>query len=84
VLNSTVGNGFNISGSGCRVENNSAIGNASSGFDLQAGTNNLIVKNIAQRNIQGDFSLDNNQFIGPIITTTGIITNSNPWANFSR
>jgi len=46
------------------------------------GTNNVIIKNSAIGN-GNDYSITSGNIVGPLITVTGIITNSNPWANFS-
>jgi len=43
---------------------------------------NLIVRNSASGN-STNYVITGTQTIGPIITATGTITNTNPWANFS-
>jgi len=78
--------GIRINVSGCRVEDNHvsfcwvagiAVTNTLSG--------NIIVKNSVWDTISGVNYLTGSatQFIGPIITTQGTITNTSPWANFS-
>jgi hypothetical protein len=46
-------------------------------------TNNIIVKNFVSGNGPNNYLTPGNQVVGPLITTYGTITNSNPWANFS-
>ncbi len=78
------GNGFNISGNYNRVEDNVSIGNAFFGFISQGvTTNNLVIRNLARGNSSGNYALNSTDAVGPIITTSGTITNLNPWANFS-
>jgi parallel beta-helix repeat protein len=87
VGNNCAGNhliGINIPGSNNRIEGNHVTGGGK-GFVLNTGgANNLVIKNTAE-GTTSDYTLDPNQIIGPIITNTvsGIITNSNPWANFA-
>ncbi|MBL9030414.1 MAG: right-handed parallel beta-helix repeat-containing protein [Phycisphaerae bacterium] len=78
------------SGSGIRatlgsnhIEGNFVTGNAISGIRSDTGNsiNNFIVRNTAKGNAF-NFTLPGVQTIGPIITTTGTITTTNPWANF--
>jgi parallel beta-helix repeat protein len=82
--NSSPANGFNVSGNFNRIENNVAIGNGSFGFISQGNTtNNVVVRNIARGNPSGNYVLNNTDVAGPIISDSGTITNTNPWANFS-
>jgi hypothetical protein len=46
-------------------------------------TNNLIIGNSVAGGGAFNYSISGTQIIGPIITTTGTITSSSPWANFS-
>lgn len=74
-----------------RIENNHITGSGFSGYGIYvfnvAGTsNNLVVRNFAAGGGANNFSFNsNNAIMGPLITNTvsGVITNSNPWANFS-
>lgn len=78
------GAGFSINGSFSRIENNEAIRNAGNGFTSQGNTtNNLVIRNLARGNGFGNYSLNSTDSPGPQITTSGTITNNNPWANFS-
>jgi hypothetical protein len=78
------GAGFSINGSFSRIENNEALGNAGNGFTSQGDTtNNLVIRNFARGNGFGNYSLNPTDSPGPQIFTSGTITNTNPWANFS-
>lgn len=78
------GAGFSINGSFNRIENNEAIGNAGNGFTSQSSaTNNLVIRNFARGNGFGNYSLNSTDSPGPIVSSSGTITNNNPWANFS-
>ena len=68
-----------------RIENNHVTGNAY-GIDIGGGasnTNNIIIGNTAVGSSVANYTIPGGQIAGPLITTTGTITNSNPWANFS-
>lgn len=78
------GAGFSINGSFNRIENNEALGNAGNGFTSQGDTtNNLVIRNFARGNGFGNYSLNPTDSPGPQVFSSGIITNNNPWANFS-
>ena len=68
-----------------RVEDNHVTGNGNSGIWVFNGGyhNNIIVKNTVIGT--NNYSIPTGQISGPLITNTvsGVITNSNPWANFS-
>ena len=94
--NTCVGNGAHvtgppaifISGSNNRVEDNHCAANGTIGIQVGNGssdTNNIIVRNSVSSNGANNYVLPGLQIVGPLITNTvsGIITNSNPWANFS-
>ena len=74
-----------LASSGGRVENNQIIGNA--GYGVTSGintSNNLVIRNVASNNSFGNYDNSNPKLLlGPLVTTSGVITNSNPWANFS-
>lgn len=78
------GDGIHVFGSENRIEANHVVSN---GYGISAiGTNNVVIKNSAQLNGTNYFFFIP-QMIGPIVKLTdsvGIITNSNPWANFSN
>jgi hypothetical protein len=42
-----------------------------------------VIKNSVSGNGANNYLTPGSQIVGPLITTTGTITNSNPWANFS-
>jgi hypothetical protein len=88
-------NQANINGNGgivvlaanTRIENNHLTGNTGYGIEIEAtlgGTNNIVVGNSVQGDGAKDYFYSTSQIVGPIMTNnaTGIITNSNPWANF--
>jgi len=70
--------------SGNRIENNHVAGTSYAGIIVN-GSNNLIIKN----SVSGTSISANNYMIalgqnfGPFITTTGAITSTSPWVNFS-
>ncbi len=69
-----------------RIENNhiSGSGPAGSGIGGGAGyTGNVIIRNTVISAGSNNYDILGTQIIGPIISTGGTITNSNPWANFS-
>jgi len=79
--------GIFIVGCNNRVEDNHVTANGSAGIQVLDGTltNNIIIKNSVFGNGANNYVLPGPQIVGPLITNTvsGIITNSNPWANFS-
>jgi parallel beta-helix repeat protein len=80
------GPGIFCQGSGCRIEANHVIGSGDTGIEtFTPGTNNIIIRNSVEGEGINDFSINGPTILGPIITNTvsGIITNSNPWANFA-
>ena len=91
--NSCIGNtnfGIWVSGSHNLIDNNNVVtpsGIAGMGTSYASDTNNVIIRNNVSGNGANDFSIVNitANTVGPLITNTvsGIITNSNPWANFS-
>jgi hypothetical protein len=70
-----------------RVEDNYVIGNRNAGIWVfnNGYTNNIVVKNTVIGNGANNYNIPTGQIYGPLITNTvsGVITNSNPWANFS-
>lgn len=67
-----------------RVENNHVTGSGYAGIAVNSGySGNVIVKNTVSGNGANNYLTPGSQVVGPIITTYGTITNSNPWANFS-
>ena len=71
-----------------RVEDNLVTGSGYAGIQVinsSSYTNNVIIKNSVSGNGANNYILPAGQVVGPLITNTvsGIITNSNPWANFS-
>ena len=77
------GSGFNFNGDSSRVEDNLSVSNAFYGFLNLGTTGNLVVRNFARANLSGNFNLSLTDSPGPIITSSGTITNTSPWANFS-
>jgi parallel beta-helix repeat protein len=74
------GAGIHATLSDNRIENNNVTGQ-DRGIDVES-SGNFIVRNSATGN-SADYSIAGTQTIGPIITATGTITNTSPWANFS-
>jgi parallel beta-helix repeat protein len=72
-------------GSNNRIEDNHVSASGYAGISTSgAGPNNIIIKNSVSGNGAGNnYIIPGNQIVGPIIYSTGFITNSNPWANFS-
>lgn len=66
-----------------RIEGNHVV--VGSGvFGILAGsTNNIVIKNSVEGGGANNYGYGGTDIVGPIITAPGIITNSNPWANFS-
>jgi len=80
-------NGFGSDGAGIhaiskdnRIEGNNVSGN-DRGIDVD-DAGNLIIRNSASGNTF-NYSINGVQTIGPIVNATGVITSTNPWANFS-
>ena len=88
-INDSSAAGISVGGSENRIEGNHVTGSGPAGFGIRIGstpyTNNIIVKNSVSGGGINNYSFDANQVVGPLITNrvSGIITNSNPWANFS-
>ena len=78
--------GFEVTGTGNRIESNHAINNDDSsnsafGFKV-SGTSNLIVRNSAAANNGGEFSIAAGNADGPVVLKANTVTNTNPHANF--
>ncbi|MDB6028872.1 MAG: hypothetical protein JWM68_5095 [Verrucomicrobiales bacterium] len=83
-LNHSQNGGITINDSSSRIEDNVVTANTRAGIRVLANyTNNLVIKNNVTGNGTNNYILSTNQVVGPLISTTGTITNSNPWANFS-
>ena len=77
-----------IGGSNNRIEDNHVTGTGAGGYGIwifasASYTNNLVIKNFVAGSGANNYSFNASQIVGPLITTTGMITNVNPWANFS-
>ncbi len=80
-----------VAGSNNRIDGNhiTKSGVAGKGISISFSegsyTNNLVIRNSVAGGGANNFSFGTFQVIGPIVTNTasGILTNSNPWANFS-
>jgi parallel beta-helix repeat protein len=86
--NDTYNAGIYIYSKNNRVEGNhvTASGHAGIVVDNTYGgdsTNNIIIKNSVSGNGANNCIIPAGNVVGPLITTTGTITNLNPWANFS-
>jgi hypothetical protein len=88
-INEANGAAMLINGPNNRIENNFVTGTGPAGFGIAINgggiTNNVFVRNSVQGDGANDFIVNFQQLTGPLITNviSGIITNSNPWANFS-
>jgi parallel beta-helix repeat protein len=79
---------ISIYGSNSRIEDNHVSASGYAGimvYNDSTLTNNIIIKNSVFGSGANNYIIPVGQIVGPIITNTvsGIITNSNPWANFS-
>jgi hypothetical protein len=86
--NSAFVDGVTIDSANNRIENNQIIGNgaAGSGYGisyLNSPTGNLVIKNFVSGYGANNYGLNAPIIFGPILTATGSIASSNPWANFS-
>ncbi|HTV40689.1 MAG TPA: right-handed parallel beta-helix repeat-containing protein [Candidatus Sulfotelmatobacter sp.] len=89
-IGGTSGNGgIVILGSYNRIEGNHITGTGAGGDGIVVETyglctNNIIIQNSVQGSGANDYVFNTLQLVGPIITNSvsGVITNSNPWANF--
>ena len=81
------GNDFGIydDGGRDRIENNHVTGGGYGIYIAGSGsaTNNIIIGNTVVGSSFANYTILSSQIAGPLITTTGTITNSSPWANFS-
>ena len=91
-LNNSGYAGILVAGANNRIDENHVTGSGTSGNGIQifsavGNTNNVVIRNSVSGGGVNNYSFNNltAQAIGPLITNTasGIITNSNPWANFS-
>jgi len=69
---------------GNRIENNHVAGTSYAGIVVN-GSNNIIIKNsVSGTSISANnYMIASGQIFGPLIITTGVITSTSPWANFS-
>ena len=67
-----------------RVENNHVTGSGYAGIYVLSGqTGNVVIRNTVTGTGTNNYVTNSTSAFGPIITTSGTITNLNPWANFS-
>ena len=86
--NSSDNAGIYVFSSGNRIEGNHVSWNYNAGIYINSAyQNNVVIRNTVISTINGSnfapLSLPGSQVMGPIISTSGFITNANPWANFS-
>jgi nitrous oxidase accessory protein NosD len=79
---------FILSGANNQIEGNYVTGKGGYGIEIlnySYVTNNIVIRNTVVGSGANNYSFNSSQIVGPLITNTasGIITNSNPWANFS-
>jgi hypothetical protein len=79
-----------VFGSNNRIEGNHVTSTGVGGYGIgiissASYTNNIVIQNSVAGSGANNYSFNASQIVGPLITNTvsGIITNSNPWANFS-
>ena len=78
--------GIYINESNNRVEDNHVTASGHAGIQTGNYFNNVIIRNSVSGNtnaLANNYIIIGNNALGPIISAFGIITNSNPWANFS-
>ena len=76
--------GIYVDNANNRIEDNHVSASGYAGISVTNGySGNIVVENSVSGNGANNYLLPTNQVFGPLITTYGIITNSNPWANFS-
>jgi parallel beta-helix repeat protein len=83
---SSSGAGIYITDSNNRIEGNHVTASGYAGIQVSSFTsNNFVIRNTVTGNGGNNYLTPGSQIVGPLITSTasGIITNSNPWANFS-
>jgi len=71
-----------------RIEDNhvtaNGTGTAGAGISVSSSySDNIIIKNSVSGYSGNNYLTPGTQIVGPIITTTGTITSTSPWANFS-
>lgn len=77
------GAGIQVFGNNNVIENNNVVGNYWGIKVNGPGQGNLIIRNSASQNSNGNYLPTPNDFLGEIIQPSpGQFTNSNPWANF--
>lgn len=74
------GHGIYVKGNGNRIEGNN-VTDSNGGYGISSVASNLVIRNSCRGNTLGDYSLST-ALAGPIVSGTGTITNTNPWANF--
>lgn len=75
--------GIDVVGNRNRIDGNNVTGNNSWGIYTTA-LSNLVIRNTASDNHDGDYSIPAGNSVGAILNVAGgVFTNSNPWANFS-
>lgn len=82
--NSSFHAGIFVNDANNRIEDNHIFGSGYAGISVSSFySGNIVIKNSVQGNGANNYLTPGNQVVGIIINTTGTITNSNPWANFS-
>ena len=84
----TIDAGIYVNAALNRVEDNHVDASGYAGIAVSTApysTNNVIIKNSVGGNGAKNYIFNTSQVVGPIVSNTvsGIITNANPWANFS-
>jgi hypothetical protein len=79
---------ISVYGSNNRIEANHVTGTNTAGYGIfiyGAYTKNMVIRNSVIGSGANNYFFNSSQIVGPLITNavSGIITNSNPWANFS-
>ncbi len=77
--------GISIAANSSRIEDNQVTASGDTGIAVfsAAYSNNIIIRNTVSGNGASDYSVPGGNVVGPIITNSGTITNTSPWANFA-
>ena len=77
--------GIYLNDSNNRVQANHVTASGNAGIQVGSSTysGNVIIQNTVNGGGAHNFVTPGAQIVGPFITTSGVITNANPWANFS-
>jgi hypothetical protein len=83
--NSTTDAGIYLNNSNNRTQGNHVTASGNAGIMVGSGSysGNVIIQNTVNGGGANNYVTPGAQIVGPFISTSGVITNANPWANFS-